>query len=72
MHEASASDCQKSIFASLVDEGASSPATATPSRFHLNSSNSGREICKVAISLWEISCEVAVHAADFDFTGCSV
>ena len=43
------SDCQKRLFDSLVDGGASSPATATPSRFHLNPSDSGREICKEAI-----------------------
>ena len=44
-----ASACQKSLFDKLVDGGASSPATATPSRFHVNPSDSGREICKVAI-----------------------
>jgi len=41
----------KNIFDSLVDGGASSPATATPSRFHLNPLDSGREICKEAIFL---------------------
>jgi len=40
----------KSIFDSLVDGGIRSPATATPSRFHLNPSDSGRKICKEAIS----------------------
>ena len=39
----------KKLFDSLVDGGASSPATATPTRFHLNPSDSGREICKEAI-----------------------
>ena len=43
------SACQKSLFDKLVDGRASSPATATPSRFHLNPLDSGREICKVAI-----------------------
>ena len=39
----------KKFFDRRVDEGASSPATTTPSRFHLNPLDSGREICKVAI-----------------------
>jgi len=44
----------KKYFARLVDEGASSPATTTPSRFHWNPLDSGREICKEAISLRKI------------------
>jgi len=36
-------------FDRLVDGGASSPATTTPSRFHWNPLDSGREICKEAI-----------------------
>ena len=51
------SDCQKKFFDSLVDGGASSPATATPTRFHLNPLDSGREI----------SCGRDVHAAASDF-----
>ena len=43
------SACQKSLFDKLVDGEASSPATATPSRFCLSLSDSGRKICKVAI-----------------------
>ena len=43
------SACQKSLFDKLVDGGASSPATPTPSRFCLSLSDSGRKICKVAI-----------------------
>ena len=33
----------------MVDGEVNSPATATPTRFHLNPSDSGREICKEAI-----------------------
>ena len=66
----------KKDFDRLVDGGASSPATATPSRFHLNPSDSGREICKEAIfssenkfSYAKISPERDVLAAALDFFG---
>ena len=66
----------KKYFARLVDEGASSPATTTPSRFHWNPLDSGREICKEAIFpskngifLWENRPVRDVHAAAHDFTG---
>ena len=39
----------KKIFDKLVDGEASSPATATLSRFCLNPADSGRKICKEAI-----------------------
>jgi len=68
----------KSIFDSLVDGGIRSPATATPSGFHLNPSDSGREICKEAISPSENGIFLRgkrpvrdVHAAAHDFTGWS-
>jgi len=54
-----------------------SPATATLSRFHLNPSDSGREICKVVIFLPENGIflhknhsERDVHAAAPDFSSC--
>ena len=37
------------ICGSFVDGEVNSPATTTPTRFHLNPMDSGREICKVAI-----------------------
>jgi len=64
-------------FDRLVDGGASSPATATPSRFHWNPLDSGREICKEAILppkngifLRKNRPVRDVHAAAHDFTGC--
>jgi len=66
----------KKFFDRLADGEASSPATATPSGFHLNPSDSGREICKEAIFpskngifLWENRPVRDVHAAAHDFTG---
>jgi len=71
--------CQKSLFARLVDEGASSPATTTPSRFHLNSKGipvvkSARLrffFRKMGFFFRKISCGRDVHAAAPDFTGWS-
>jgi len=66
-------DCQKRIFDSLADRGASSPAAATPTGFHLKPTVSGREIRKETIllpgngiSLQQNRCGRAVHAAATD------
>jgi len=68
--------CQKRIFDRLADGGASSPAAATPIIFHLNPSDSGREICKETIflpgneiSLHKNRCGRDVHAAAPDSSG---
>jgi len=63
----------KKIFDRLVDGGASSPATTTPTRFYLKPTASGRKICKETIflpgngiSLQKNRCGRAVHAAATD------
>jgi len=63
----------KKIFDRLVDGGASSPATTTPTRFYLKLTASGRKICKETIflpgngiSLQKNRCGRAVHAAATD------
>jgi len=63
----------KKIFDRLVDGGASSPATTTPTRFYLKPMASGRKICKETIflpgngiSLQKNRCGRAVHAAATD------
>ena len=60
-------------YLSLVDGGASSPATTTPTRFYLKPTASGRKICKETIflpgngiSLQKNRCGRAVHAAATD------
>ena len=67
----------KKFFDRLADGGASSPATTTPTRFHLNPADSGREICKETIFLLENGifrqknrCGRDVHAAAPDCTCC--
>ena len=63
----------KKTFDRLVDGGASSPATTTPTRFYLKPMASGRKICKETIflpengiSLQKNRCGRAVHAAATD------
>jgi len=71
--------CQKRVFDRLVDGEILSPLLPPLDRFHLNPSDSGREICKEAIFLSENgiflhknSHERDVHAAALDFSGCPV